>query len=175
MVKTTVQMKGLENMLKVTELIKDKISDLTSVWKKFIPLYIQEIGANFDSKGKLYQGTKWEKYSDKYALRKNLKLTRTDKKTGEIKAIKNIPTLVLKGDLKNAALGGPGWYQKIQPKSLEIGIKGIDYANAHQWGTKGKYKNNIPQRAFFMPANGTITATMANELLNLLLIELGQK
>lgn len=92
-----------------------RVSNLNPVWHKFIDYWKNDvIPAVWQGKGKLMEGKKWEPLTEKY-------------RKWKAKKYPGKPMMYLSGKLFSAAEGGPGWYQKLQPKSLEIGVQGPEY------------------------------------------------
>lgn len=63
------------------------------------------------------------------------------------------PILIASGRMIQAVRGGPGWFESIGPKSLEMGVD-IEYASYHQDGAPSI---NLPQRNWFLTKEGTLT------------------
>jgi len=136
-----VKIEGIGKLKDAFQRYSKKVKDLSPVWEDFIEHYQSFIiPKTFDSRGGL-MGGKWPPFSAAYFKWKR----------------KNAPgkqMLKLKDDMYNAAIGGSGWYQKVEKKRVAFGIKSsvIKYAMVHQEGGG----NNIPQRAYFYKADGDL-------------------
>lgn len=117
-----------------------RIDDLTPIWEKFITYYQYDLMPQVWNSRGAAMGEKWAPYKqDENGISKYLIWKR---KHGSSRM------MILYGRLIGAATGGQGWFQKLQPKSLTIGIEGIPYSGAMQYGYKG-----IPARPYFFNKN----------------------
>lgn len=121
------------------ELVK-RTTDMRPVWKDFRTWWQDELMSKvWDSEGRPMQ-TKWAKLTPQYAKWK--------KKHGGKRLLE------LTGKLFRAVKGGSGWYDKIEKKSLEMGVQGEKYFYPIQHRQKNPRhyfytkQEDIPERAY---------------------------
>ena len=134
----TVKVKetGLKKARKIFKTLGIRTANYEPVFKQFIKFYQKEtIIETFDSRGS-HMGKKWP----------NLKAG------GESR-------LRQSDRLYNAAKGGPGWFDVINPLNMEMGVQGLPYLATHQYG-----RGAIPQRAFFFTPSETLDKDSAEFL-----------
>jgi len=140
--------KALDGFLKMSKNIKD----MKPIYKRFVKYYTGEIiPASFESRGKLMQGSRWQKYSPAYLKWKQ-------------KHAPGKKMMTLTDDLYKAATGGSGFYSRIDNRNVVMGIKKstIKYSNAQQ---RGSSKTNLPARPYFMTPKGLPPARAINWLI----------
>lgn len=121
-----------ENFIRWT----DKLGDVRPAFNLFIPEF-QRSRVGWIYAGRTVDGKRMQPLSPIYAVRKTL-------------TYGNQPILIASGKLIRAIRGGEGWYQKVEKKSLTMGIN-LPHASYHQDGT-----SRMPQRNYFLTADGTL-------------------
>ncbi len=97
--------------------ILERIDDMNPIWKDFKAFFQTNLMLkSFRSKGALMEGSRWAALTPKY-----LKWKLSSKNEGSKKL------LILSKKMFNATQGGAGWYDKIDKKSMTVGIQGKDY------------------------------------------------
>lgn len=131
-----------------------RIDNMKPVWEKFENFYKNEQTKKFfDSKGKIL-GSKWQNLSPAYEKWKK-------------KNYPGRPLLVLTGKMKEATMGGAGWFSNKTKNKMSFGIRGEAYYPVHQYGS---LKKKIPQRPFLFGANKELPARAITKLMNLMRI-----
>lgn len=139
--------------------LERRMVNISPMLEKFAQWYQQAIGRWWDSKGNK-MGRRWPGLSKAYAKRKQAMVGRRG------------ADLQLTGRLKTAATGGAGWFHKIEGTKLTVGIEGIPYAGIHQTGGRipgrGGRMIDMPQRAYFISADGGLPGEAIQKLIDLL-------
>jgi len=119
-----------------------RINNLEPIWKDFKKYYQDDIiPRSWNSKGALMEGGRWTPLTPAYWKWKL--------KSGLSKKL-----LTLIGKMFTAAKGGAGWYDKIDKKSMTMGIQGEKYYYwvQHRQTNPRFYfytkKEDIPNRAY---------------------------
>ena len=112
------------------------VMDLKPAFKKFVPEF-QKSRVGWIYAGRDVDGQKHKPLNRLYRIRKQ-------------KLYGNQPILIASGKLIRAVRGGSGWIEKVEKKSLTMGID-LPYASYHQDGTR-----KMSQRAYFLTKKGTL-------------------
>jgi hypothetical protein len=95
----------------------ERVDNMQPIWKDFKQYFQDDLmPRSWNSKGSLMEGGRWNPLTPQY-----LKWKMSKKNKGSRKL------LVLSGKLFAAATGGSGWYDKIDKKSMTMGIQGQEY------------------------------------------------
>lgn len=143
MIDIKIEMRA-ERARKTLQKLLRRVTDMTPIWKDFKQYWQDDLmPRSWESKGALMEGSKWTPLTPQYLKWKN-----SARNTGSRKL------LILSGKMFGAAKGGAGWYDKIDKKSMTMGIKGKDYFYLVQHRQKNPRlyfytkKDDIPNRAW---------------------------
>jgi hypothetical protein len=137
-----VKVTGVERTKRTFKELAKRVDDMTPVWKDFREYWQKDLmPKSWASKGGLMEGSRWAPLTPEYRKWKA--------KAGGSKEL-----LKLSEKMFKAATGGSGWKDKIEKKSLTMGIEGEAY---YYWvqhrKTNPRYyfytpKEDLPKRAW---------------------------
>jgi len=135
---------NVQRVKKTLVRLLERVENMKPIWEDFKSYFQTDLmPRSFNSKGALMENQRWAALTPRY-----LKWKLSKKNKGSRKL------LILSGKMFGATQGGSGWYDKIDKKSLTMGIQGEDYFYWVQHRSKNPrfyfYTKNedLPKRAW---------------------------